>query len=269
MDSIGDNVMAIICVVVGLLIIGCALVPIVDNASSTETTVVTETSGYNTLSDNIASSYPDWWLQPVEEIVISVTDSGVIMNDEDYVQDANIFIYPNIGSLVWATVDVSANTISVRNAFGTAATLTSGTISFANGNVTIAGSGSDGEYQASKSTSKLMVTANGQSFTADPTTIYGISSTPVTIGEGQYVRWFADIITTESTTLPEGVTMQTNSDGTATISWPADSKYYAPYKWEGSITTTTTEESEYANLYAMIPVLCILGMAYVLIRRFY
>lgn len=272
MDSIGDNVMAIICVVVGILIIGCALVPIVDNASvvETEETTITPTSGYNTFTEESVK-----WVGPLAEVVIEADGTSLTLNGENVTTPMTI--YSAIGqSNQYLWFSTSANKFVVFPAFsGEAEEMTiKGTVTYSNGQISVTGTKADNTpYEQTMSAETLYINyADGYEGAAD-TAIYGLTSGSFNIGIGQMAvsQTGSTTVTIETETLPTGMTMTLSDDGSYATITPGSGKWWAPYEWTGTITTTetVTSDSEYKALYNIIPVLCILGMAYVLIRRFY
>lgn len=271
MDSIGDNVMAIICVVVGILIIGCALVPIVDNASvvEVENTTYEPTSGYNSASSDAN------WFGIVDSISIVNQGRTITVNGEVF--DGNLELKTSYSGTYYSrTLLTQYNAVlRVYPAFDSSLTnyaeVYAATATYANGVLSITGDlSAETTYSHSENIENLWVNYALDYSTMDETNIYGLVTSPFVIGEGQTAKSQNGNITldTSSTEFEYG-TITHNDDGTVTVT--SSVNMYAPYKWTGTLThtETTTTDSEYKTLYGIIPVLCILGMAYVLIRRFY
>lgn len=276
MDSIGENVMAIICVVVGILIIGCALVPIVDNASfiTTDTTETQPTSGYNTISGSESG-----WYGVVDALSIEALGGSMTVNGESFTESsAPIELKPDY---VGAGFGRSTATFKIRvyalfdDSIGSGPAdyidLATGTVTYSNGTLSITGVKTDStEYSHTKSVSELYTNYALSYSNADDTEIYGVTTSPFVIGENQTATVVStgQVLDTSTTEYAYGTITQ-NADGTVTVT--SSISVMAPYKWTGTLTTgeITTESTEYADLFQIIPVLCILGMAYVLIRRFY
>jgi hypothetical protein len=273
-DSIAGTVTAMICVVVGLLIIGCALVPVVEQASTvrTDETITTEVSGYNHLN-----SETNGWFGLVDEVTIATDGTTITVNGETFTENYNPSINSAIGYLGnLAFCNVSNNRLIVTKYLDTSLenslNLSSGTAVYDGSVLTITGitTGSV-PYTYSSDFSQIYAKIPVEYFTEDETEWYGTSSSPIIIGEGQRCisNSGSTVIETTTTEVSGGITMVNNDDHTATLTFESGT-WYGPYKWVGYTTTTetTTTESEYAALYAIIPIMCILGMAYVLIRRF-
>lgn len=262
MDSIGDNVMAIICVVVGILIIGCALIPIVDNAShiTEDTTATVDMAGSNTITGDTRYAYLD-------ELIITVDGTTTIINGETV---TGVFgVYSQLVNRAPVLVR-SYHQVTLNASFtGTEeVSFSNGSVTYSNGTLT-ATNGTD-TYTAEYN--RLFIDRATDLGYDDMTKVYGVVSSPCIIGEGQLLmlKDGDTSVTMNTTEPPEGVTITKNEGDTfATITFTGN--WYGPLGWEGTRTTggIETVETEYASLYNMIPILCILGMAYVLIRRFY
>lgn len=269
MDSIGDNVMAIICVVVGVLIIGCALVPIVDKASviTIGEDVTEDRSGTNTLS--VTDQY---LLGYVESLTVTTDGAKLTVNGNEYT-GPEFRAFPRIGDTYYARFYSTNITLMPGLTGSNQVTLANGTFTYSAGMITVTG---PDDYTLSMEVSTLAIN-NAKELTDNPDTeLYGRMTTPIDsciIGEDQKFIYSngLDVYTTDSTNLPSGVSITKNTNETfATVSFESGA-WYGPYVWAGTviISEQTEEQSEFASLYGMIPVLCILAMAYVLIRRFY
>lgn len=255
-DSIAGTVTAILCVVVGLLIIGTALVPIVEHAS-TETT--TE-EGQNIVADD--AYYLAFLSNGVYDI--QKTSTGGLINGElvgafdirlnitDYQTvlslqiDNGVHLYMDGGN-----VEIQAAIVTVTDSA-----------------VTVEGSGNMTSYERSDVPPYL----DSQSDIAFGTIPYSYLSSPVKIGSSQiaYVPTMDGWMTVDGSTEPGTyviaepyvITVAKNG-GLTEISWSFDMDILAPITY---IEETATA-SQYSALYAIIPVMLILSMAYVLIRR--
>lgn len=265
MDSIGDNVMMIICVVVGILIIGCALIPIVDNASHTteDTTAVIEMNGDNTVPTTSTSRCAD-----LTTLVITVDGTTTTINGETVTGVFNVYsrLINTVPVIVRSYHQVTLDPVLTG---GESVSISTGTVTYNEGTLTA----TDGENTYSAQFEHLYINRATDLGYDDLTKVYANISSPCIIGEGQRLMLVNDdtVITADTTEPPEGVTITKNEGDTfATVTFSSGS-WFGPIEWEGTRTTggIETVETEYAALYNMIPVLCILGMAYVLIRRFY
>lgn len=269
-DSIAGTVTAVLCVVVGLLIIGSALVPIVEHASetTTETETTEEYSGTNTSSiDRV------FWIPEEVTVTCSVSDSTTTINGSEYSHAGSIKIGTsgsNINSYI--TIDSThamvLSTVAVGNSGGL--TLNEATLTYGNGSLTVAGTTSDSADFSRTVEAVAIVFENVDGMPESET--YRYLDSPFTIGSEQKAYAMHGMLITTSTAaadLPEGLTMVLNDNNTATLSF-SSGYYLGPVNWHSTVTTTetTTTTSEYAPLYAIIPIMLILSMAYVLIRRF-
>lgn len=268
MDSISENVVAMIAVVVGILIIGTALVPIVQHASSgTETTEVV--TGSNEID--------------MGELFIPVTNShmielslGVVTIDgvttQENVRIINDYFSENPSFV--CIIEPLMITVGDNDQ-----QLISGTVALTASQAIITGVGYDDNSSYSETfalTDAVISSAPTTIASAAPgTDVYG-EAVSATIGDGQavYVLYgFPDVefatITTHSTASPtSAATLTKNDNGTVTVTVnPDEGMLYAPMEWSQTVTTSEGS-SQYAALYGIIPIMCILAMAYVLIRRF-
>jgi len=275
--DIGENVTAILCVIVGILIIGTALVPIVEHASQTEES--------ETISGTNQGDGPYYtFITGVHTLKLDdggtldghpITDGVTLMRSYDFLNTQGepvCYVSPS------EFVVIDDSTVS----------LTDGTATITPAQVVITGTDSD----SNSYTQTVALTSTAMLYTQDESNL--TSSVPsaqinskdmaeCTISDGQsmdLVYWGADDdgtiipITTSTTSTPyEGVSLTKNSNGTVTvvISDNLPEGDYAvingPLEWSQTVTTGTGA-SQYAALYGIIPIMCILGMGYVLIRRF-
>ena len=247
MDSISENVVAMIAVVVGVLIIGTALVPIVQHASEGEGETVTGTNPTD-IDDG------GYFLMITDTTRYALT----IGNDSSTINGLEV-------STLAVIEKVTDNTVLDPTRPGTY------TI---NGN-TITGSET---YALSAATFPMIIVTdsdNDPSIALDvPNAVVGVFSDQITAGPGQSVAWssgtIVDGVILDSSGEPEDpsdvdwITVTENDNGTWTISDDGD-VFAGPQTWTGR---TAGGPSQYAALYGVIPIMCILAMAYVLIRRF-
>lgn len=259
-DSIAGTVTAILCVVIGLLIIGTALVPIVENASETETTETV--TGQNTINNEF-----------LEDIGYGVLRNGLTTsgsNGNDVTIDGHSFdtvtILMDDLYLVADSQEAYISVLGPANSFN---------LSAENGSYTITGTylidNLEDTYEFSGSYSFIAILADLEdigSIVSNDDVLAPVTP-PVTIGSSQEFLLFVDGITKKidiDSVLPDDMTRTANDNGTFTFSYSGSGRLLAPLEW--SQETTVTTSSEYAPLYAIIPIMLILSMAYVLIRRF-
>ena len=266
MDSISENVVAMIAVVVGILIIGTALVPIVQHASSgTETTEI-ETGSNNYDSGDIVN----YAVKSADTITYSLDSSGLKANGQS--------IDGSTGTTVMAAGSPLAdiNSIKIKVYASPTVELRSGTLTVTHSGVTATGITADStEVSTELSGTNIMIIGPAETMPfADPTEMIANLSSPAKIGQGQtlaYTIYGDDIsegtITTETASV-DGLSLTHNADGTVTVAWDEnDVSVEGPIGWAQAVTTSEGS-SQYAALYGIIPIMCILAMAYVLIRRF-
>lgn len=276
MDSISENVVAMIAVVVGILIIGTALVPIVQHASGTETTETV--TGPNTYDYDQDGSY----------FGIAKPGTAITLNNDGYsAKGTPIDLTDDQMTLRYADSDFNPTgeeyigldnelliyVYSIEGISGDYIVLKSGTITVAADGITITGiTEDDADFTGAipKSGSIALITSYRAVDQFLPKSdIFSLLTSPFTIGTGQYAMTMIDDAMAEITTVteaPEGWGKTMNANGTATYSAPEGSMIMGPLEWSQDVTTSGT--SEYAALYGIIPIMCILAMAYVLIRRF-
>ena len=245
--DIGENVTAILCVIVGILIIGTALVPIVEHASQGSGETVTGTNQ----ADIDAGGYFLMITDTTQYAVTIGNDSSIINGLE-------------VSALVVMEM-VTDNAVLDPTKPGTY------TI---NGNAI---TGSETYALSAAAFPMIIVTDsdNDSSIALDvPNAVVGVSSEQITAGPGQSVGWssgtIVDGVILDSSGEPadtsevDWITVTENDNGTWTISDDGD-VFAGPQTWTGRTAGGT---SQYAALYGIIPIMCILGMGYVLIRRF-
>lgn len=252
-DSIAGTVTAILCVVVGLLIIGTALIPIVEHAS-TETT--TE-EGQNDVGDD------PYYLAFLSNGIYDIqkTSTGGLINGEPigafYIR-LDITTYMELVSL---QIDESVH-LYIEND-GTIVETQAARVIVTDSAVTVEGSGNVTSYERSDTPPYL----DSQSKLTFGIPLYSYPSSPVKIGSSQaaYAPSMDGWMTVDGSTEPGnyGPITVTKNGGLTEISWSADIDVLAPVTY---IEETATA-SQYSALYAIIPVMLILSMAYVLIRR--
>lgn len=273
MDSISENVVAMIAVVVGILIIGTALVPIVQHASQNgETETV---SGSNTALD--WSSY----IAFVKGDHVLELDGGAATLDGDPISSIDLLNnYSSLDMYGGNICNVTPDHITVNDNGNVY--LSEGTVSITPAQATIAGTeeGTNTSYTGTFALTNAVLSAQDSGTLSAIPDVYGYME-DCTIGDGQtlYLEYFSDSNYSDGVSVPittstesvsyEGATLTKNSNGTVTVTL-LDGDYYAqilgPIEWSQTITTGGT--SQYAALYGIIPIMCILAMAYVLIRRF-
>ena len=267
--DIGENVTAILCVVVGILIIGTALIPIVQHASSGEESI--SIGGYNNDDesmyvidldplDTISASYTEF-----EENNLSINGTPIRPRDMvlfGAVGDAfgdsmpDFIIMLNIDDLQvyynGETYEPSAINLSVSNLIAT--------FTF----------DSNGEITLTHAVKGCMVNAVDD-LNLDLTRIYIPGYTDATFGANQAIfcnsrTYTAENIGTDSFSVNGTSYTVTVSESADAYRFSIDPEGYfgCPYAW----TVCESSESQYAALYGIIPIMCILGMGYVLIRRF-
>lgn len=265
--DIGENVTAILCVIVGILIIGTALVPIVEHASGSETTEVE--TGLNTRVPDTAV----YTVKAGETITYSLGD-GLTVNGTSFTMTSGESGSIIGNELIQVLIGIQKITIYQESP---KIYLSSGTVTVTSGNIAVTGVNQDDSSDYSTNIAAPNITISGPdafvSFADDKDLKSGLES-PARIGDGQTLEYIiyvddeetAGTITT-STISNDNFTLTHNDDGTITAVWnDADIEVYGPVEW--SQTVTTSEGSQYAALYGIIPIMCILGMGYVLIRRF-
>ena len=244
MDSISDNVVAIIAVVVGILIIGTALVPIVQHASGGEETTITGINAGSNDSEYFLLITPDtrYALYSVDE---TVTINGTNVQEFE--------IEYRFGSTIASYVDL-------------------------NGTITLTGYTMVGADSTTTTLDQFLFPIISSTNSRNvPNSVIGMTSEGSFIaGTGAFISWetldsagfFKDgeIMDEEGQPLEsvEGLTITDNDNGTWTLS-AEGGHFIGPETWTGHTAGGT---SQYATLYGVIPIMCILAMAYVLIRRF-
>lgn len=265
-DSIAGTVTAVLCVVVGLLIIGSALVPIVEHASETETTETV--TGNNTIDEQSVSLLG--YGVPKKSLTASGSSGSVTVDGQD-LGGCVILILQNDGQV---SIFQHGTQIRLDRSQGEIYRLESLSLTAEDGSFSVeyieegeAGTIS-GSYLLAMITSTELEPL--RAFGSDDS-IFAAMLSPVTIGSEQ--SFFC--IDTENmsitkvdaeSVLPEGMSRTENADGSITFEYSGSNTLFAPLEWTEE--TTTAERSEYAPLYAIIPIMLILSMAYVLIRRF-
>ena len=266
MDSISENVVAMIAVVVGILIIGTALVPIVQHASESETTEVE--TGLNTRVPDTA----EYTVKAGDTITYSLGD-GLTVNGTSFTMipgESGSIIGNELIQVLIGTQKITMYQESPK------IDLSSGTVTVTSGNIAVTGVNQDdsSDYSTNIAAPNIMVSGPDTfvSFADDKDLKSGLES-PARIGDGQTLEYFIYVDDEETGTITTSTisndyfTLTHNDDGTITAVWnDADIEVYGPVEW--SQTVTTSEGSQYAALYGIIPIMCILAMAYVLIRRF-
>lgn len=265
--DIGENVTAILCVVVGILIIGTALVPIVEHASGSETTEIE--TGLNTRVPDTAS----YIVKAGETVTYSLGD-GLTVNGTSFTMlsgESGSIIGNELIQVLIGTQKITLYQESPK------IYLSSGTVTVTSGNIAATGVNQDdsSNYSTNIAVPNIMLSGPDAflSFADNSDLSSGLES-PARIGDGQtleYIIYGDDEETTgtitTSTISNDYFTLTHNDDGTITAVWTdADIEVFGPVVW--SQTVTTSEGSQYAALYGIIPIMCILGMGYVLIRRF-
>ena len=265
--DIGENVTAILCVIVGILIIGTALVPIVEHASSgTETTeTITGSNEY----------YEGQYMVNITKGHTAVLENDLPATFDGMTFENNISILTNgiMGSLV-CTIEPIMFVVADNDL-----QLGSGTVSLSPSQATITGTEYNNvgnSYSDTFALTDATISSSEESLMtsiAPPTEVYAFA-TSATIGDGQiiYLPYLESgdmkiaTITTHTDELPTNdATMTKNDNGTITVN--NDEGMMAPMEWTQTVTTSEGS-SQYAALYGIIPIMCILGMGYVLIRRF-
>lgn len=247
--DIGENVTAILCVVVGILIIGTALVPIVDHASQTEGDIITGT--------NQATADGYYFLM--------ITDQTTYNIDINSTNDAYSINGVAIGAITVVEKVSDEIIINLAN----------------NGSHTITGYTVTGSEACVLSPDLFpCIYIGGVADTDDtsvaltiPNATVGVVAESLTVGSDDWVEiggaTFNDgIIYYDGQPVPatdyDWITITENANGTWTLV-STDYYLYGPQTWTGHTAGGT---SQYAALYGIIPIMCILGMGYVLIRRF-
>lgn len=275
-DSIAGTVTAMICVVVGLLIIGCALVPVVEQASGTKTTETV--TGSNPYSSDVQLS-----TEVTDDYTMMLADGSVTVNGKQmqgtlYLQNNYDFMEGAVNSIF----TISSERITVKQEDGVSSiSLNSGTATITPTQIIVTGkeySHPDRDYSVTHALNDAAIVTSNQSDLVQvaPSDKIFTMMNSATIGDGQTMTLFYGdfdnpsiaTITTQTAASPtSAATLTKNANGTVTVSIDNEQgTIYAPIGW--SQTVTTFEDSQYAPLYAIIPIMCILGMAYVLIRRF-
>lgn len=268
MDSISENVVAIIAVVVGILIIGTALVPIVEHASGGPGTTETVTGSNEYQADWI---FP--FAQITENYVLKLDDGNATLNGNRIngpMTVANNSPMDNLNDL--ALFVLSTSSIIVYDMEDGTITLSEGTITITSNQASVTGDYSGDPYENTFSlTDAILYSEDATDLTDNipASKLYSLMAS-CTIGDGQTLFAYSEDtsvtpITTNSASVPSGMTLTKNSNGTVTVVSPQDA-IIGPIGWSQTITTGGT--SQYAALYGIIPIMCILAMAYVLIRRF-
>lgn len=264
-DSIAGTVTAVLCVVVGLMIIGTALVPIVENASETETTTTETATGENTLNEALSENIGYGVVR--NDLAASGSDPNITIDGHTF-DKATILMDDGTTLTITDTNDILMTPGEIE--------LMTFTLSAENGSYTISATTDDNEpYETSGSYSfiTIFVDLEDTRFVASDDEILAPVTPPVTIGHDQELL-FIDIedmsctMVSADSVLPDDMTRTENDDGSYTFSYSEPSIICAPLEWTQETTVTVTETSEYAPLYAILPIMLILSMAYVLIRRF-
>lgn len=270
-DSITKTVTAIICVIIGILIIGGALVPIVEQASKTDGG--TEMS-YNT--PMVGDEYGGFYAKK---------DSGqlriAVLSDAIEINGVPIEGYMSI-SLTNAYGQPIGNILHLDNGavYINGAQLKNATVMFAASTIDIAGETIEGEEYTLKMDATQ--TDDPYSFSgiysdlfddiihfADILSVYTFLASPATFVEGQNIAYQTGdgvgIITIDTQQVDNPYIHVENAGDRVTVTADSGVILIGPCAW-----SVDTEEgpSQYAALYAIIPVLCIIAMAYVLIREF-
>lgn len=275
-DSIAGTVTAMICVVVGLLIIGCALVPVVEQASKTTEII----SGQNTVDDNQGYYYyADKGKVTLIGEIGSTTINGVSIGDADvYIGNFDSLSANN------STVHIGPSEIEINELETTYTNYTKVVVSMSGRSAHIeATDGTETWTTDLNDAAILMFDVDIDVIKLDRSNIYAPADTP-SFGKAQTVYiwnqgWMpitsADVGTKnipseedegaflEITVTDDGGGVFSASGKINTPTVELDLIFYAPLEW----TAEKSTESEYSALYAIIPIMCILGMAYVLIRR--
>lgn len=245
--DIGENVTAILCVIVGILIIGTALVPIVEHASEGEGETVTGTNQ----ADIEAGGY-FLMITDTTRYVLTIGSESATVNG----------------------LEVSGLTVKEMITDDTVLDLTLPGTYTISGNA-ITGSGT---YTLSAAAFPMIIVIDSDSDTSIaldvPNAVVGVFSEQITAGPGQTVGWSSGTIRDGvildgsgepvDTSEYDWIIVTENDNGTWTISDDGDA-FAGPQTWTGHTAGGT---SQYAALYGIIPIMCILGMGYVLIRRF-
>lgn len=247
MDSISENVVAIIAVVVGLLIIGTALVPIVQHASEGGGETVTGTNPADIDSGGYFLMITD-----TTRYVLTITIESATVNGLDV---SNLTVKESV-------TDDTVLDLTVPGTYTISGyTITGGTT-----------------YALSVAAFPMIVVTDPDDDTSIaldvPNAVVGVFSDQITAGPGQSVGWdrgtIRDGVILDGNGDPvdtseiDWITVTENDNGTWTISDDGDI-FAGPQTWTGHTAGGT---SQYAALYGIIPIMCILAMAYVLIRRF-
>lgn len=247
MENVSETVTAILCVVVGILVIGTALVPIVEHASEGDGETVTGTNAADIDNGGYFLMITD-----TTRYALTIGSESATINGQEV---SNLAVIEKVTDNTVLDLAVPGTyTIS-----GTAIT----------GNIT---------YTLSAAAFPMIIVTdadNDASIALDvPNAVVGVYSEQITAGPGQSVGW-------DSGTIVDGVILDgsgdpvdtseidwiivtENDNGTWTISDDGD-VFAGPQTWTGRTAGGT---SQYAALYGIIPIMCILGMGYVLIRRF-
>lgn len=266
-DSIAGTVTAMICVVVGLLIIGCALVPVVEHASSGTTETVTGLNSVTDLSSGVECNVEN------DETITYSLDSGVTVNGESItmISGESVAVMGNDEiKILIGTAKITVKLVTPN------ILLSSGTVTITSSSIAVSGinQADNSEYSAAITASNVRLSGPYVAFPfAEPKNITTLLSSPAKIGQGQTLTYYdasdeSEGTVTTDTASDSTLTLTHNTDGTLTATWDdsnEDLEVYGPMEWT---QTVTSEGSQYAALYGIIPIMCILGMAYVLIRRF-
>lgn len=247
MDSISENVVAMIAVVVGILIIGTALVPIVQHASEGEGETVT---GTNQVDIDAGGYY--LMITDTTRYVLTIGSESATING----------------------LEVSELTVKEMVTDNTVLDLT------LPGTYTISGTAITGgtTYTLTAAAFPMIAVTDADHDTSIaldvPNAVVGVFSEQITAGPGQSVGWSSGTIRNgvildsngepADTSEVDWIIVTENDNGTWTISDDGDA-FAGPQTWTGRTAGGT---SQYAALYGIIPIMCILAMAYVLIRRF-
>lgn len=238
-DSISGTVTAMICVVVGLLIIGCALVPVVEQASTTKATATGGTNTYTGAS---------WFgTEPLADTNLEITTSNNIMT-------INGVTYPSGNR-----VELYTGSFGDRDNGDRVTNSAADNIKISGKTYTIDGETKTYDWVSTSSIDLAKLFNNSLSSIYCEMSSATIGASQAAYGWDNNDAWAK--ITVDSS-VPDGFSRTTNDDGTASVAAPYGT--VGPIEW----LKTTVTTSEYAALYAIIPIMCILGMAYVLIRRF-
>lgn len=278
-DSIAGTVTAMICVVVGLLIIGCALVPVVEQASKTTEII----SGQNTVDAGEGYYY---YADKGKVTLIGEIGSATTINGVSVVGDDALIYIGNFNDLGMGnpTVYVDSSVIEIHAPETTYTNYTKVVVSMSGRSAHIEATDETETWTTDLNDAAIQLfNVNIEELGLDKSNIYGNTETP-SFGKAQKIYfWNTEFVPVTSADVgtknipveeAEGVFYEitvTDNGGVFSASGKVDTPrgeesiiFNAPVEWIKEQST----ESEYSALYAIIPIMCILGMAYVLIRRF-